>query len=290
MSLTLEQLFESGAYFGHHKSKKHPAFEKYVFAIKNNILIIDIEQTLNEFRKAVEYLKDSIKQGKLILFVGTKKQAKKVVEETAEELKMPYLVSRWLGGGLTNFITLQASIKKFNKMNEDQKAGRWEKMIKKERLILERKQAKMAVDFKGLKNLSRLPDVLFVVDPDHERVAIAEAKKINIPVVAICDSNFDPTQLAYPIPANDDALKSVKLIVESVGEELKAISSKSKIQSSPKISQDEITGRANEISKSKVQKSNQISESKEQSEKLIKKLQPKADRPLDEKNDGNPSS
>lgn len=220
MAITFEKLLEVGAQYGHHKAKKHPGFEKFVYETKNNVSIIDLSKTILEYDRAVKYLKKELASGKTILFAGTKKQSIEPIEKIAKSLNMPYFSSRWLGGAITNFDTLKNTITKYRNMKQDQEAGKWEKMIKKERLILERKLAKMDVDFKGLINLNKLPDVLFVIDPYNERVAVNEAVKIKIPIVALTDSNFDPELIDYPVPFNDDSIKAVEYIVDSLIKDL----------------------------------------------------------------------
>ncbi len=220
MAITFEKLLEVGAHYGHHKAKKHPGFERFVYETKNNVSIIDLSKTVLEYEKAVKYLKKELAAGKTVLFAGTKKQAIAPIEKIANELKMPYFISRWLGGALTNFDTLKNTITKYRTMKQDQEAGKWEKMIKKERLILMRKLAKMEVNFKGLINLNKLPDILFVIDPYNEKVAVREAVKIKIPIVALIDSNFDPELIDYPIPFNDDSVKAVEYVMDSLIEDL----------------------------------------------------------------------
>lgn len=226
MAISLKKMIDAGAHYGHHKSKKNPHFEKYVFATKNNVSIINLEITQDLFAKATEFLKEQIKQGKKILFVGTKKQAQNVIADIAESLKMPYLNNRWLGGAITNFKTLKNSIDKYKKLKEDQKAGKWSEITKKERLILERKLKKMEVDFQGLSDLDSLPEILFVVDPANEKIAVSEAKKKKIVIVALVDTNYNPDEIDYPIPMNDDSIKAVRLFMEEIGAELKNIKTK----------------------------------------------------------------
>lgn len=229
MAITFEKLLEVGAQYGHHKAKKHPGFEKFVYETKNNVSIIDLSKTILEYDRAISYLKKQLASGKIVLFAGTKKQAVSPIEKIAKTLEMPYFTSRWLGGALTNFDTLKNTITKYRNMKQDQKSGKWEKMIKKERLIQERKLAKMDVDFEGLINLTKLPDILFVIDPYNEQVAVKEAVKIKIPVVALTDSNFDPELIDYPVPFNDDSIKAVEYVVDSLVKDLE-VKSKSKTE------------------------------------------------------------
>jgi len=213
---TLSQLLEVGAHFGHKKERSHPRAKDFVYAIRDSVYVIDLEQTLEKLEQAIEYLKSQIDTGKTVLFVGTKRQAKEAIKKTAESLAMPYIVERWLGGTLTNFETISKSLKQLVQLEELMKSEEFTKYTKKERRRIEKKVARLNALFEGIKELKFIPDVLFVVDVAAENVVTSEAKRMNIPIVGICDTNADPTLINYPIPANDDSEKTIKLILQTI--------------------------------------------------------------------------
>lgn len=220
---TLTELLEAGAHFGHKKERSYPKAKKFTYTIRDNVYVIDLEQTVKRLDEAINYLKAQIENGKIILFVGTKRQAKIYVKKLAQNLNMPYVVERWLGGMLTNFETVYKSLKKLEKLEELMKSEDFNKYTKKERRVIEEKQIKLSAIFEGLRNFNKLPDGLFVVDSANEKVAVLEARKINIPIVGICDTNANPDLINYPIPANDDSEKTIKLISEKIEEGVKGI-------------------------------------------------------------------
>src|SRR6187431_3151232 len=213
---SFNDLLESGAHFGHLKSKWNPAMAPYIYAEKNGIHIIDLNKTVAKIDEAANALKQIARSGRKILFVATKKQAKDIVSEKVKTVNMPYITERWPGGMLTNFATVRKSVKKmagFDKMATD---GTFENISKKERLQITRQKAKMEKFLGSIADLSRLPAALFIVDIMKEHIAVAEAHKLNIPTFAITDTNTDPTQVDFAIPANDDATKSISLIIETM--------------------------------------------------------------------------
>ncbi|MBP6334541.1 MAG: 30S ribosomal protein S2 [Bacteroidia bacterium] len=214
--VSYNDLLEAGAHFGHLKSKWNPKMAPYIFMEARGIHIIDLNKTVAKIDEAAAAIKQVAKSGKKILFVATKKQAKDIVSEAATRMNMPFITERWPGGMLTNFATVRKSVKKmtgFDKMATD---GTFENISKKERLQITRQKAKMEKFLGSIVDLSRLPAALFIVDINKEHIAVAEAKKLNIPTFAITDTNTDPTQVDFAIPANDDATKSIALIVETM--------------------------------------------------------------------------
>ncbi len=227
---TLEELLEAGVHFGHQVRRGHPRMKPYIYGAKDGVHIIDLTKSDQLLKEACEYVFNLGKEGKVLLFVGTKKQAKDIVEEAAKSLQAPYLVARWMGGFLTNFEEIKKNIKKLKEFLEQKEKGELDKYTKKEQLLIERKMAKLQKDFAGAMDLPGLPDALFVADAVADNIAVREAKRIGIKVVAIADSNCDPTQIDYLIPGNDDAIKSIKILVETIasayGEGKKSYSAK----------------------------------------------------------------
>jgi small subunit ribosomal protein S2 len=211
--VTFEQLLQAGAHFGHLKRKWNPAMSPYIFTEKNGIHIIDLNKTVVKLEETAAALKQIARSGKKILFVATKKQAKDIVSEKVKKINMPYVTERWPGGMLTNFATIRKSIRKMatiDKMNTD---GTFDNISKKEKLSISRLRAKLETQFGSIADLTRLPAAIFIVDIMKEHIAVAEAKRLNIPTFAIVDTNSDPNQVDYAIPANDDASTSIELIV-----------------------------------------------------------------------------
>ena len=214
---TLEQLMEAGAHFGHIREKWHPKMEPYVFGIRNNTHIINLEKTLQCLKKAQDYLQKLLANNKTILFVGTKGQAKEAIKNTAQALKMPYVDSRWLGGTLTNFETVRKALRKFEDLEKQkQEKDNFKKLTKKEQRTFNLQLEKMEKTLGGIREMKSLPDALFVADTIDEKVAVSEANGLDIPVVAIVDSDSDPTKIDYPIPANDNSKLAIQLILGSI--------------------------------------------------------------------------
>jgi small subunit ribosomal protein S2 len=209
-------LLEAGVHFGHLTRKWNPAMAPYIFMEKNGIHIIDLNKTVAKLDEACEALKQIAKSGKKIMFVATKKQAKDVVATTVKNINMPYVTERWPGGMLTNFATIRKAIKKMGTIDRMATDGTWENINKKERLLISREREKLEKTLGSVSDLSRLPAALFIVDISKEHIAVAEARRLNIPTFAIVDTNSNPNIVDYAIPANDDASKSVQVIMESV--------------------------------------------------------------------------
>jgi len=209
--VTMKDLLECGVHFGHQTRRWNPKMKKYIFGVRKNIYIIDLQKTLRYFRNTYTIVMDAAAEGQTVLFVGTKKQARSSVRQAAIDCGMPYVDNRWLGGMLTNFPTIQKSIRKLDVITEMQENGQINLLTKKEALMLGRTKEKLEMYFGGIRNMKKLPDMLFVVDAVKEHIAVLEAKCLGIPVVAPLDTNCDPDLITYPIPGNDDAIRSIQL-------------------------------------------------------------------------------
>jgi len=210
--ISMKQLLESGVHFGHQTRRWNPKMGKYIYAARNDIHVIDLQITVNLIEDAYKFVVESVREGKSILFVGTKKQAQESIQQEAERCGQFYINSRWLGGTLTNFKTIRSRVDRLNKIDNMEKTGEFDLLPKKEVLGLKKEFGKLNTNLGGIRNMRSIPGVMFVVDPDHEKIAIAEARKLNIPIVAITDTNCDPDLIDYVIPGNDDAIRAVKLI------------------------------------------------------------------------------
>ena len=209
---TIKQLLEAGAHFGHQTGRWHPRMKNYIFTKRNGIHIIDLEKTASMLDKAGEYVRELAAGGGTILFVGTKKQAQESIVEEAQRCSMPYIDQRWLGGMLTNFTTIQARIDHLVRLEDQQSRGEFGRLTKKEISKINEEIDKLNKQMGGIKEMTSLPSALFIVDPAKEGIALAEAKRMGIPVVGIADTNCNPDTIDYPIPANDDAIRAIKLI------------------------------------------------------------------------------
>lgn len=210
--ISIKQLLEAGVHFGHQTRKWNPKMKPYIFAARNDIHIIDLQLTVQHIEEAYNFVVEQAKAGKTILFVGTKKQAQTAIKEEAERCGMPYVNSRWLGGCLTNFKTMRSRIERLEQLEKMEANGDFELLPKKEVTLLKKEMGKLQENLGGIKNMKGMPGVMFVVDPHNEDIAVAEARKLNIPIVAITDTNCDPDQIDYVIPGNDDAIRAIKLI------------------------------------------------------------------------------
>ncbi len=214
----MKELLEAGVHFGHQTKRWNPKMKEYIFGERNGIYIIDLQKTLKLFKDASKFVIDLCSQGKMILFVGTKRQAQDAVAEEATRAGMPYVNQRWLGGLLTNWVTVQKSVKRLQELDEMAVDGRYELLTKKEVIRLERERKHLQANLAGIKTMKRLPDALFVVDSNNEAIAVKEARKLGIPVVAVVDTNCDPTVVDYVIPGNDDALRAIRLFTSKVAD------------------------------------------------------------------------
>ena len=217
-TVQIEDLLLAGSHFGHLTRRWDPKMKKYIFMERNGIHIIDLKKTLDLLLEACNSISKISSEGKKILFVGTKKQAKQIIKDEAERCGAFYVCERWLGGMLTNFNTVRKSIKKLTNIQKMESDGTIDKFVKKERLIMSRDREKLEKVLNGIVSMTRLPGAIFVVDIKKEHIAISEAKKLNIPVYAIVDTNCDPDLVDYPIPANDDAVKSIEIILRAISD------------------------------------------------------------------------
>ena len=214
----MKELLEAGVHFGHQTKRWNPKMKEYIFGERNGIYIIDLQKTLKLFKDASKFVTELCGSGKTILFVGTKRQAQDAVAEEATRAGMPYINQRWLGGLLTNWVTVQKSVKRLQELDEMATDGRYDLLTKKEVIKLERERKHLQANLAGIKSMKRLPDALFIVDSNNEQIAVKEARKLGIPVVAVVDTNCDPTVVDYVIPGNDDALRAIRLFTSKIAD------------------------------------------------------------------------
>ncbi len=214
----MKELLEAGVHFGHQTKRWNPKMKDYIFGERNGIYIIDLQKTLKLFKDASKFVTELCANGKTILFVGTKRQAQDAIAEEANRASMPYINQRWLGGLLTNWVTVQKSVKRLQELDDMATDGRYELLTKKEVIRLERERKHLQANLAGIKTMKRLPDALFVVDSNNEAIAVKEARKLGIPVVAVVDTNCDPTVVDYVIPGNDDALRAIRLFTSKIAD------------------------------------------------------------------------
>ncbi len=207
----MKQLLEAGVHFGHQTRRWNPKMKPYIFAERNNIYIIDLQKTVELAEKAYNFVRDLAREGGTFLFVGTKKQAQEAIEQEAKRCGMFYVNQRWLGGMLTNFSTIRQSIERLKKIEEMEEKGILERLPKKEVMQIKKRKARLEKYLTGIRDMEKLPDAIFIVDPRRERNAVLEARKMDIPIVAIVDTNCDPDEINYPIPGNDDAIRAIRL-------------------------------------------------------------------------------
>jgi small subunit ribosomal protein S2 len=217
-NITMKVLLESGVHFGHQTRRWNPKMAKFIFGTRNKIHIIDLQKTLKELKKNYKVIRDSVAEGREVLLVGTKKQAQLPIKEEALRCGAYFVSERWLGGTLTNFETLKKSISRYKEIERIKKEESFKLLSKKDRSQIEKKRAKLEKSLEGLKNMSTLPGLVFIVDPHEEKTAVLEARKLSIPIVAVCDTNCDPDLIDYPIPGNDDAIRAVKLFCSIVAD------------------------------------------------------------------------
>ncbi|ABW10615.1 ribosomal protein S2 [Parafrankia sp. EAN1pec] len=216
--VTMKQLLESGVHFGHQTKRWNPKMKRYIFTERNGIYIIDLQQTLSYIDRAYDFVKETVAHGGTVLFIGTKKQAQEAIEEQAQRVGMPFVKERWLGGMLTNFSTVYKRLQRLKELEEIELTGGTEVRTKKEQLVLTREKAKLERTLGGIRDMARVPSAVWVVDTKKEHIAVGEARKLGIPVVAILDTNCDPDEVDYPIPGNDDAIRSAALLTRVVAD------------------------------------------------------------------------
>ncbi len=217
-TVSMKDMLQAGVHFGHQTRYWNPKMGEFIFGSRNKIHIINLEQTVPAFNEALEVVKKMASLKKKILFVGTKRAAKKTIKEQAERANMPYVSNRWLGGMLTNYKTIRASIRRYRELESQATDGTFEKLTKKEALMRTRTKDKLELSIGGIKDMGGLPDALFIIDVEHERIAIQEANKLGIPVIGVVDTNSDPSGVDYVIPGNDDAIRAIKLYVSAVAD------------------------------------------------------------------------
>ncbi len=214
----MKDLLECGVHFGHQTRRWNPKMKKFIFGVRKNIHIIDLQKTLRYFRYTYNIVRDAAAEGKTIMFVGTKKQASETLKQYAQSVNAPYVNYRWLGGMLTNFSTIRKSIRKLEIIEEMESSGQIDLLTKKEKLMIQRKKEKLTQYLGGVRQLKKAPDMIFVIDAAKEKIAVAEARRLGIPVVAPLDTNCDPDMVDYPIPGNDDAIRSIQLFCKEIAE------------------------------------------------------------------------
>lgn len=258
----IKQLLNAGAHFGHNRSRWNPRMKRFIFGERSRIYIIDLEKTVEFLNKAREFVRDIASQGKKILFVGTKKQAQDTIVEAAGRSSMYFVKDRWLGGTLTNFKTIRNSIKRLKDIETMEQDGTFDAITKKEKAILTKEMEKLRKNLQGIVDMDKMPGAVFVVDAKKEEIAVKEAKKLSIPIVAIIDTNADPDIINYPIPANDDAMRSIKLITDLITESV--------IEGKKQFEQEEVDRK---VASTKKEKSDEESEGlAEKSEQLVEEV------------------
>ena len=219
-NITMKELLEAGVHFGHQTKRWNPKMKEFIFGERNGIYIIDLQKTLKMFKEASKFVQDLAADGRIVLFVGTKRQAQDAIAEEAQRCGMFYVNQRWLGGLLTNWVTVQKSVKRLKELDDMATDGRYDLLPKKEVIKLERERKHLQANLAGIKNMTRLPDAIFVVDSNKEQIAVREARKLGIPVVAVVDTNCDPSEVDYVIPGNDDALRAIRLFTSKISESI----------------------------------------------------------------------
>jgi small subunit ribosomal protein S2 len=217
-NITMKELLEAGVHFGHQTKRWNPKMKEYIFGERNGIYIIDLQKTLKMFKEASKFVAELAAEGKVVLFVGTKRQAQDAIAEEAQRCNGFYVNQRWLGGLLTNWVTVQKSVKRLKELDDMATDGRYELLPKKEVIKLERERKHLQANLAGIKNMNRLPDAIFVIDSNKEQIAVREARKLGIPVIAVVDTNCDPSEVDYVIPGNDDALRAIRLFASKVAD------------------------------------------------------------------------
>ena len=216
----MKELLEAGVHFGHQTKRWNPKMKEFIFGERNGIYIIDLQKTLKMFKEASKFVQDLAAEGRIILFVGTKRQAQDAIAEEAQRCSMFYVNQRWLGGLLTNWVTVQKSVKRLKELDDMATDGRYDLLPKKEVIKLERERKHLQANLAGIKNMTRLPDAIFVIDSNKEQIAVRESRKLGIPVVAVVDTNCDPSEVDYVIPGNDDALRAIRLFTSKISESI----------------------------------------------------------------------
>lgn len=232
--VTIRELLEVGVHFGHQTQKWNPKMKKYIHGAKNGIYIIDLTQTMELLLEAYEYVKEVVSTGGMVLFIGTKKQTQDIIEDSAVECGMPYVRNRWLGGALTNYATISTRTRRLEEIEEMEESGVFDKLPKKEVLGIKKEYEKLMYNLGGIRHMKRIPDVVYIIDPSKEVIAVNEARKLGIPIIAITDTNCNPDLIDYVVPGNDDAIRSCGLITRVIADAVKAGSQEQiKMEKSP---------------------------------------------------------
>jgi small subunit ribosomal protein S2 len=282
----IKQLLEAGVHFGHHVSRWNPKMKKFIFGERSNIYIIDLEKTVDYLNKARDFVKDIASKGESVLFVGTKRQAQDLILQESQRSGMYYIKDRWLGGTLTNFKTIRNSIKRLETIETMQKDGTFSAITKKEKAILTKEMDKLKKNLQGIVSMKKMPGALFIVDARKEDIAVKEARKLGIPIVAIIDTNADPDLIDYPIPANDDAMRSIKLltglITDSIVEGKKQFD-ESNVAELARLQEEDIKEIKDEEKSEKLVEAIKAPALKDKEEKRIKPIKKKSYKPLSQK-------
>ena len=260
--IEMKELLECGVHFGHQTRAWNPKMKPYIYQERNGIHIIDLKQSLTLVEKAYEFLKKEVEEGKTVLFVGTKKQAQEIIKKEAERAGVYYVNSRWLGGMLTNFKTIRNSVERLKKLEKMEEEGVYDLLTKKEVLELKKEYEKLNTNLGGIKEMEKLPDIIFIVDSEMEKIAISEAKKLNIPIIAMLDTNSNPEGIDYVIPANDDAIRSIALITEKMANAIVAGKTGEEIT----LEEKEIVQEENKEENKEEKKEEEVEEAKEETE------------------------
>ncbi|MEE8484274.1 MAG: 30S ribosomal protein S2 [Nitrospinota bacterium] len=263
----MKQLLEAGSHFGHQTKRWNPRMKPYIFGARNGIYIIDLQKTLRLFRSALKFVSEAAGDGKVVLFVATKKQAQALVQEEAVKCDMPFVTNRWLGGMLTNYETVKKRVDRLNELEKMKDGGLFEILPKKEVVMLEREMKKLSKNLSGIKNMKGLPEVIFIVDPKKESIALREARKLKLKIIAMIDTDCDPEGVDYVIPANDDAIRSIRLIASSISA---AVMEGSAIYAKKKIEQEkEVEIEKGRKAKEEAEKAENSAKDKESGKKLV---------------------
>ena len=217
-NVTIKELLDAGVHFGHQTKRWNPKMKRFIYGERNGIYIIDLQQTTRRYRQATRFIKNMVGEGKSVLFIATKKQAQSIIQEEAERCGMFHVTQRWLGGMLTNHQTIRKSVERLKKIESMKESDQWARLPKKEVAQIEKEESKLRSTLSGIRGMGQLPGAIFVVDPKKEHIAIHEANRLGIPVVAMVDTNCDPDLIDYPIPANDDAIRSIRLMAEGIAD------------------------------------------------------------------------
>ncbi len=289
--ISMKQLLEAGVHFGQQKRKWNPKMAKYIFTARNDIHIINLEQTSELIDKAYSFVRDVVASGKSVLFVGTKKQAQEAIKEEALRCGMYYVNNRWLGGTLTNFKTIRQRIERLNKLNQMEKVGEFDLLPKKEVALLKKEREKLEANLGGIKDMHEMPGVIFVVDSTKEHICVKEAKALHIPMVGLIDTNCDPSDIDYVIPGNDDAIRSVKLIASAIADAVIEAREGVSVTKQPQEEEDvDISAVLAEVKPTEVKeedeekpKKTKAKKSSKKAEKEVKEEQPKEETKQQEK-------